>query len=125
MIKRIQRIDGCAGLVAGLALWTLSDTLVALYQIPTWLLCVNIWANIVYGSTGSLLASWSQRSMRVVMSLSIANLLWALVCLITEVLLIPTASLFGVGHFLIEAVLVGTLGVFEWRWRKQLLAHVT
>jgi hypothetical protein len=121
MNKRILRIDGCAGLIAGLVVWTLSDTLVALYQIPAWLLSINIIANIVYGMAGSLLASWPQRSIQAIMSLSIANLLWAVMCLITAVLLIPTASLFGVGHFVIEGLFVGTLGVLEWRWRNQLV----
>jgi hypothetical protein len=116
----ILRIDGSAGLIAGIVVWLLSDTLIGLYQIPPWLLTVHITANLIYGISASLLASWQHRPLGVVMALSMANLSWAVLCLITAVLLAPTASIFGIGHFVCEGLFVGTLGVLEWRWRHAL-----
>ena len=118
--RNILRIDGSAGLSAGIVVLLLSDILVGLYQIPTWLLSVNISANIVYGIGASLLASWQHRPIGAIVALSVANLLWAVVCLVTAVLLVPTASLFGVGHFVLEGIFVATLGILEWRWRADL-----
>jgi len=118
--RNILRIDGSAGLSAGMVVWLLSDVLVGLYQIPTWLLTINISANIVYGMGASLLASWQHRPIGAIVALSVANLLWAVVCLVTAVLLVPTASLFGVGHFVLEGIFVATLGILEWRWRADL-----
>lgn len=116
----ILRIDGSAGLSAGMVVWLLSDVLVGLYQIPTWLLAITISANLVYGIGASLLASWHQRPIGAVSALSVANLLWAVMCVITAVAIAPTASLFGVGHFVGEALFVGILGALEWRWRADL-----
>lgn len=116
----ILRIDGSAGLSAGVVVWLLSDVLVGLYQIPTWLLAITISANLVYGIGASLLASWHQRPIGAVSALSVANLLWAVMCLVTAVLLVPTASFFGVGHFVVEGICVATLGILEWRWRADL-----
>lgn len=116
----ILRIDGSAGLSAGVVVWLLSDVLVGLYQIPTWLLAITISANLVYGIGASLLASWHQRPIGAVSALSVANLLWAVMCVITAVAIAPTASLFGVGHFVGEALFVGILGALEWRWRADL-----
>ncbi|MBM4412198.1 MAG: hypothetical protein FJ040_01935 [Chloroflexi bacterium] len=118
--RNILRIDGSAGLIAGVIMWLLSDVLVALYQIPAWLFTINITANLIYGISSSLIASWPHRPLGAVISLSVANLLWATVCLVTAVLLAPTASLFGIGHFVGEGLFVGTLGVLEWRWRHAL-----
>ena len=116
----ILRIDGSAGLSAGVVVWLLSDMLIGLYQIPTWLLTINISANLVYGIGASLLAAWHHRPIGAVVALSMANLLWAVLCLVTAVLLVPTASLFGVGHFVFEGIFVATLGIIEWRWRTTL-----
>ena len=116
----ILRIDGSAGLSAGMVVWLLSDTLVTLYQIPAWLLSANITANLVYGIGASLLASWHHRSLGAVITLSVANQLWAVVCVVTAVAIAPSASLFGVGHFVGEALFVGILGALEWRWRADL-----
>jgi hypothetical protein len=118
--RNILRIDGSAGLSAGMVVWLLSDVLVGRYQIPTELLSVNISANIAYGIGASLLASWQHRPIGAIVALSVANLLWAVVCLVTAVLLVPTASLFGVGHFVLEGIFVATLGILEWRWRADL-----
>jgi len=118
--RNILRIDGSAGLSAGMVVWLLSDVLIGLYQIPTWLLTINISANIAYGIGASLLASWQHRPIGAIVALSVANLLWAVVCLVTAVLLVPTASLFGVGHFVLEGIFVATLGILEWRWRADL-----
>ena len=116
----ILRIDGSAGLSAGVVVWLLNDVLVGLYQIPAWLLAITVSANLVYGIGASLLASWHQRPIGAVSILSVANLLWAVMCLVTAVLLVPTASLFGVGHFVVEGIFVATLGILEWRWRADL-----
>lgn len=118
--RYILRIDGSAGLIAGIVVWLLRDTLIGLYQIPPWLLTVHITANLVYGISASLIASWQHRPIGAVVALSVANLLWATVCLVTAVLRAPTASLFGIGHFVGEGLFVGTLGVLEWRWRHAL-----
>lgn len=104
-------------------MWLLSDVLVALYQIPPWLFTVNIMANLIYGICSSLLASWQHRPLGAVVALSVANLLWAVLCIGTAVVIAPTASIFGVGHFVGEGLFVGTLGVLEWRWRHA-LQHV-
>lgn len=34
-----------------------------------------------------------------------------------------SATAFGIAHLLGEGAFVGTLGLFEWRWRDRLAAH--
>ncbi len=75
MNNGILRIDGYAGLMAGVSVWLLRDLLGALYQIPPWLLTINIAANIAYGIGASLLASWQHRPVSAIITLSVANLL--------------------------------------------------
>ena len=118
--RNILRIDGSAGFITGVIMWLLSDVLVALYQIPPWLFTINIMANLIYGIGASLLASWQHRPHGAVVALSVANLLWAVLCIVTAMVIAPTASIFGIGHFVGEGLFVGTLGVLEWRWRHAL-----
>jgi hypothetical protein len=120
MNNGILRIDGYAGLMAGIVVWLLRDLLIELYQIPMWLLVVNITANIAYGIGASLLASWRHRPISAIIALSVANLLWAVLCMGIAVWIAPTASFFAVGHFVGESIFVGTLGILEWRWRAHL-----
>ncbi len=116
----ILRIDGSAGLIAGVIMWLLSDVLIALYQIPAWIFTINIIANLVYGISSSLLASWPHRPLGAVVTLSVANLLWAVLCFVTAVVIAPATSIFGIGHLVGEGIFVGILGLLEWRWRHAL-----
>ena len=51
----------------------------------------------------------------------VANLTWAVVCLGLAAAFSASATGFGLGHLVAEAVFVGGLGALEWNQRDQLL----
>jgi hypothetical protein len=46
---------------------------------------------------------------------------WGVLCIVWAILFRNTASVWGLGTLLFEAVFVGGLGWIEWRWRHLLL----
>ena len=50
-----------------------------------------------------------------------ANFAWAVACLCLAGVFAGSATVFGMGHLIGEAVFVGGLAGLEWRWRDRLL----
>jgi hypothetical protein len=119
--RRILWVDGLAALVAGTVVLLISGWLSAWYRLPKELLLVVGGVNLGYASYSLSLAARSIRPAKLIVLLVVANLLWAIVCLILAVLYSDTASLFGLAHLVGEGLFVGGLACLEWRWRNLLL----
>ncbi len=122
--RHLIRIDGTAGLCVGIPVLLLADRLASLFGVPVWLIVVNGMANLAYGTFSTTLASFPSRSIYLVSALSIANMVWAIICFTVGLNLVSTASFLAVGNAFFEGLFVGSLGVLEWRWRHQLVLPV-
>ncbi len=118
--RKLLWIDGPAGLVAGMVVLLFSGWLSEWYRLPRELLVFTGVANLVYGSYSMPLAILPVRPGGRIVFLACANMAWAGVCLVLAVLYGKSASLFGLGHLVLEAIFVGGLGYLEWRWREGL-----
>ncbi len=109
-------IDWIAGAVAGVLMLSLRGWLAALYALPGGLLLVIGLANLAYSGVSFTLAM-NSRGGRVpfLRAVAAANMGWAVVCLVLAAVWAGQASVFGMGQLVGEAVLVGGLGVMEWR----------
>ena len=114
---RLLWFDGSAGLVVGAAMVLLRGWLAELYGLPQDLLLFMGVVNLLYGLNSSSLAARSLRPQKLIVVLVVANLMWALVCLVLAVSYGADASVLGLLHLLVEGVFVGGLGCLEWRWR--------
>ena len=113
-------IDGLGALVAGVVVLLISGWLSGWYGLPQQLLSFIGVVNVVYASYSISLALRSERSAKLLLLLVIANLIWSFVCLILAFIFSETATLFGLGHLVGEALYVGGLASLEWRWRELL-----
>jgi uncharacterized membrane-anchored protein len=113
-------IDGLGALVAGVVVLLISGWLSGWYGLPQQLLSFIGVVNVVYASYSISLALRSERSAKLLLLLVIANLIWCFVCLILAFIFSETATLFGLGHLVGEALYVGGLARLEWRWRELL-----
>jgi len=113
---RLIWIDWIAGAVVGALVLSLREWLARLYALPTDLLFVIGIANLAYACVSCALAMRSTDGrvpfLRVV---AVANIAWAVCCVVLAVVWFAEASVFGLGQLLGEAVFVGGLGVLEWR----------
>ncbi len=115
-------IDCSGGLLAGAVVLVARPWLAALYALPDDLLLVIGLANLLYGSFSLSLATMPRRRTALrICGLALANALWAVGCFIAGAVHLRTASVFGLAHLLGEGVLVGALGVLEWRARERLI----
>jgi hypothetical protein len=105
-----------AGAIVGVLVLSLHGWLTQLYQLPGELVLVIGFANLAYACVSFTLAQLRRGDkvpfLRVV---AVANVLWAVVCVILAVVWAGRASVFGLGTLIGEAVFVGCLGVLEWR----------
>lgn len=120
-MRNLLWIDCSAGALAGVAVLALGGWLSSLYALPRGLLLFMGAVNVLYASYSFTLATRYKRSRSWINLLVCANLAWALVCLGLAWVFAGSATLFGIGHLVGEAVFVGGLGSLEWRWRQQLL----
>jgi hypothetical protein len=113
---RLIWIDGIAGAVVGLLMLSLRGWLTDVYGLPATLLLGIGLANLAYAGVSLTLAQFRRPDwvpyLRVV---AVANIAWSLVCLTLAVDRFDTATIFGQGQLLGEAVFVGGLGILEWR----------
>jgi hypothetical protein len=107
-------------MVVGVMVVTLSGWLSRLEGLPQELLVVTGAVNLLYGSYSLSLAVRAERPMRLIKLLIVANLAWAPVCLMLLAVYAATATPFAYLHLGGEAIYVGTLAVFEWRYRELL-----
>jgi hypothetical protein len=120
--SRLPWIDGFAGLVAGLLVITLLDFLTRLYSIPRQTLIFIAAANLGYPVLGFSLGFLRERATSVrrglLAVLIVANLGWALTCIVLALRFGRGASVFGLAHLIGEAILVAALATLEWRHRR-------
>jgi hypothetical protein len=109
-------VDWIAGAVVGTLMLALRGWLAGVYSLPDELLLVMGVANLAYAGFSFTLAMLSRGDrvpfLRVV---AVANMLWAVGCVVLAVVWFGKASLFGIGQLVGEAIFVGGLGVLEWR----------
>lgn len=118
---RLVQFDGLAGLTAGVVVLAMSPWLAAWYDLPVSVLIFTGVMNLIYGTYSSSLgrvARW--RTRRAILALIFANALWPVVCGLLVAYFRERISVFGVAHLLGEAVFVGGLAIWEWRWRGAL-----
>lgn len=113
-------VDCSAGIAAGLLTLGLSGWLSPLYGLPQALIIGVGAANLLYGAYSLSLARRAQRPMRMIQLLAVANIGWALVCLMIVLSHWQAITGFGMAHLLIEGAFVGGLGLSEWRHRDLL-----
>lgn len=114
--RQLIRVDWIAGTVAGVLVLALHGWLTELYQLPGELLLVIGLANLSYASLSFTLAQRTRGDrvpfLRVV---AVANVLWAVGCIVMALVWAGRASVFGMCELIGEAFFVGSLGVMEWR----------
>ena len=115
--RNLLWVDCTAGAVVGLFVLALSGWLGGLYELPRSLLLFTGAANLLYAAYSFSLAIRSLRPRALLYALVIANGAWAVVCLGLAAAYGGSASMFGLGHLLAEALFVGGLAVLEWRYR--------
>ena len=122
--RNLVRIDGIAGLTAGVFVLLHVGRLSNLYDLPNWLVSANGIANLAYGTYSSILASFTKRPLVSIAVLATANLIWGIVCLITAGIFFRSATVFGFAHAVFEGLFVGGLGLLEWRFRLLLCGNL-
>jgi hypothetical protein len=120
-MRNLLWVDCIAGALAGVTVLMFSGWLSSLYALPRELLLLNGAANVLYACYSFSLARRSRRPRALIDLLVFANLAWAVVCLGLVSVFAGSATVFGIGHLVGEAVFVGGLAGLEWRWRDQLL----
>lgn len=118
--RRLLWIDGVVALVAGVVVLVAGGWLSEWYGLPRDLLSIIAVVNLVYALNSISLAMRSIRPEKMILLLVCANLAWAMVCLVLAILYRESATFFGLGHLVLEALFVGGLACLEWRWRKLL-----
>lgn len=117
-LRRVLSADFAAGAVVGCALLTLSTWLESVYAIPRMLILVMGSAGLLYASLALSLLFRPVPSPRLVAVLGLANLMWAVFCVVAAILLFRSASWLGLAHLALEAGFVSWLGVTELRLRS-------
>lgn len=120
-MRKLLWIDCIAGALAGVTVLMLSGWLSGLHALPRGLLLVNGAANLLYASYSFSLARRRRRPRALINLLVFANLAWAVACLVLAGRFAGSATVFGMGHLVGEAIFVGGLACLEWRWRTALL----
>lgn len=116
----ILHLDGIAGLSVGILLLLFGNWVSEMYAMPRSIIFFLACANILYGLYALSLALRSEKSVRNIAVLSIANGLWMIVCIILIAKHIQTASFIGIGFLMGEACFVAFLAVVEWKNRHKL-----
>lgn len=120
--RNLLWIDCTAAALAGAIVLVLGKWLSDLYALPPGLLFFMGIVNLLYACYSFTLAALIARRRSMITLLVAGNLAWALVCLGLGATFSGTATMFGVGILAAEAIFVGVLALFEWRYRDQLVA---
>lgn len=110
------RVDWMGGAVVGVLVLALHGWLASLYQLPGELVLFTGFANLTYACISFTLSQLRQGDrVPFLRFVAVANVLWALVCILLAAIYVRDASVFGLGQLISEAALVGCLGVLEWQ----------
>lgn len=118
--RRILWIDGIAALLAGVLLLITVDWLEERYNISEETLSFFALVNLSFATYSLSIAMLKNRPLVLIGMLVIANLTWSINCIRLGFLLRNTASILGLIHLIGEAIFVGGLAYWEWRYRKLL-----
>jgi hypothetical protein len=120
---RLLRIDSLGALTVGLAVLLFSNWLVSWFGLPLSSIIFMGMVNIAYGCYSFSLLVRIKRPLRLIILLVIANLVWALLCVLRAAIFAQTATPLGIAYLFLEAVYVGGLAYLEWRNREFLLIN--
>ena len=112
-----------AGMSVGVVLLLFHAWVSPLHRLPESFILFMGAANLTYGLFSLSLALRQRRPRVLIRLLSVANVLWGLACCAWLWVYWESASVFGQGQLMLEALFVGGLGVLEWRWQEWLCAH--
>ncbi|MGA8516025.1 MAG: hypothetical protein WB821_14775, partial [Burkholderiaceae bacterium] len=115
-------IDCTAGALVGVLVFLFSEWLSRLYSMPPGILYFMGSLNLLYAAYSFCLAIRPTRPRVLITLLAAANGTWTFVCLGIATYFFETASFFGIGQLVSEAIFVGGLASLEWKWREQLLS---
>jgi hypothetical protein len=118
--RNILWVDCSGAAAAGVAMLALSRWLSQLYGLPReFVLGLGV-VNLIYGAYSFSLAVRARRPRALIALLVVANTAWTVFCLVSAMLWAAKASVFGLGHLVLEGLYVGWLASVEWRQREQL-----
>jgi hypothetical protein len=120
---KLLYVDSFGGLTVGVVVLLLSQWLSVWYGLPRGFIIFTAFVNIAYGCYSFSLLRRIERPLSLIVVLVIANLVWALLCVLWAVIFAQTATPLGTIHLLGEAVFVGGLAYLEWRNRDLLLTN--
>jgi hypothetical protein len=116
-------VDWIAAGSAGILMLYLCGWLAELYSLPVQLLQAIGVVNIAYGCASFTVAILGRGDqVPLFRMIAVANMLWAVVCLVLAVVWFGQASVFGMIQLIGEGILVGGLGLLEWRTASRWLA---
>jgi hypothetical protein len=122
---KLLRIDSFGGLSVGLLMLLLSHWLSSWYGLPRGFILFTGLVNIIYGCYSFSLLLRTKRPLSLIILLVLANLVWAVLCVLWAVIFAQTASFLGTIHLLGEALFVGGLAYLEWCNRDLLLTKLS
>lgn len=118
---RLLWLDAGAAATGGVAVLLLLPWLSELYRLPSTMLAFVAAVNLLYASYSFSLVMRRERSAPWLNALIAGNLAWAGACLGMAWRLAGDASAFAILHLIGEALFVGGLAMWEWRWRHRLV----
>jgi hypothetical protein len=119
--SKLLHIDSLGGLSVGFIMLLLNNWLSSWYGLSRGFILFMALVNLAYGCYSLSLLVRVKWPLSLIVFLVIANLVWAVLCMLWIVIFAQTASVFGMAHLLAEAVFVGGLAYLEWRNRDLLL----
>jgi hypothetical protein len=120
---RLLHIDSLGGLTVGIVVLLLSNWLTVWLGLPRSSIIFMGLVNIAYGCYSFSLLVRAKRPLRLIKLLVVANLVWAVLCVLRAAIFAQTATPLGIAYLLFEAVYVGGLAYLEWRNRDLLLTN--
>jgi|TARA_B100001063_G_C16330276_1_gene341842 hypothetical protein len=118
-------LDGVAGLLAGLTLFSFQGWFHEVYSLPLYVLQFITAANMLYGALALLLASKRKRGFLIIKLLALANTFWTLICICFIFIYLDSASWKGISLLILESLFVGYLAYYEWVNRNNLIYSPT
>lgn len=118
---RLLWLDGAAGLTVGAAVLLLRGWLAELHGLSESFVVFLGLVNLLYAAVSLPIAAWSARPPELVGLLAIANVAWGVVCLTLSAAIGDAATPWFHAHLVGEGLIVGAMGVWEWRLRQCLV----
>lgn len=114
-LRSLISVDAIAALLSGCIVLILQNPFSRIFNLPKNLLTTLSIVALGYCLFSFYLTQQNLISKNLVKVLVVANSCYALACIILLIVFYSTASLFGVGYFLLDFTFVATLAVLEWR----------